>query len=245
MNGKSMKQFGNKAVIARNFIYDLVFPKRCLSCNKFDDFVCSDCLHLLRVKANFCCPTCNREMILPSVCSDCFDKSSLEKLWVVSDYENELTKKAIHLIKYNFCEQVSEVWDRLIIMYFERERLWPKEALLVPVPLHKKRYLERGFNQSVLIGKIVERIKGNSINNNIIKRVLYGKHQATLDYKARIRSMDSCFALAQSGVSGIDLNREIILIDDVYTTGATMQECARTLKRAGFQRVYGFAMARG
>ena len=245
MNGKSMKRFGSKADIVRNFVHDLVFPKRCLGCNRFDNFICPECFELLGVKVNFCCPICNREMMLPSVCSDCSDKSSLEKLWVVSDYGNELTKKAIYLIKYNLYEQVSEVWDKLIVMYFEKERFWPNEALLVPVPLHRKRYLERGFNQSVLIGEIIEKIKGNSINDNIIKRTIYGKHQATLDYKARIRSMDSCFALAKSGISGIDLDREIVLIDDVYTTGATMQECARTLKRAGFQRVYGFAMARG
>ncbi len=240
-----MTQFGSKISATIELAHDLIFPKKCLGCHKFDNFICNDCLEAISVKNNFCCPVCNREMVLPRVCAECAHESELDGLWIVSDYNDELAKQAIHLIKYNYCDEVSEIWNKLIAKYFFQERFWLDDALLLPVPLHRRRYLERGFNQSMIICEIINRIKGNAISDRIIKRKSYGRHQATLDFSERKNNIVGCFQMVVNTDCQKEPGKVIILVDDVYTTGATMAECARTLKMAGFGKIYGFAMARG
>jgi ComF family protein len=237
--------FGSSITALSELAHDLLFPKRCLGCHEFDNFICDKCLDSIIIKNNFCCPICNREIDFPTVCPNCVGESVISGLWVVSNYHNKLVKEVIHLIKYSYCDALSEVWEKMIMKYFERERFWPEEAILIPVPLHKRRYLERGFNQSIIIGNILNKVRGNNICDKIIARKRYGKHQAMLDVEKRKESIKGCFKLISDINWKEDLPKEVILVDDVYTTGATMQECARTLKGAGFEKIYGFAMARG
>lgn len=245
MNGRLMMRFGNRIIAYFGLLHAFLFPKRCLGCNKLDLFVCDSCLDLINIKNNFCCPVCNREMPYPKACDKCVEESLIDGLWVVSNYKDELVKKSIHLIKYNYCDEIGEVWEKMISRYFLQERFWLDDALLIPVPLHGRRYLERGFNQSMIVCNILNNLKRNDIGDNILVRKNYGKHQATLDFNKRKENVINCFRLTSNVDCRDYWQKEVILIDDVYTTGATMEECAKILKKAGFKRVYGFAMARG
>jgi ComF family protein len=165
-------------------------------------------------------------------------------LWIISDYDEKI-KKIISGIKYNFIEELAEYWDKLIEDYFKLKQDWPKEAILIPVPLHAKRLLERGFNQSELICEALARVYGNEIKTGIVWRAVNSKPQAKLKSAERKGNVRGIFKVNK----GIKIDKlrgkKIVLIDDVYTTGATMEECAKTLKEAGIKEIWGLALARG
>jgi ComF family protein len=120
---------------------------------------------------------------------------------------------------------------------------WEKPDLdyLIPVPLHPKRLRERGFNQALLLGKALEDIPPAKIKPGLLKRVRHTPPQVHLNPDERRQNVQGAFALKDpSGVRG----KNILLVDDVFTTGATVNECARVLKKAGAGRVTVYTLAR-
>ena len=112
---------------------------------------------------------------------------------------------------------------------------------LIPVPLAKRREKERGFNQAELLATSLSEITSLPILKALI-RTRNTKAQSTLVHEVRAQNMAKAFALApEVDVKGLG----IILVDDVYTTGATLEECARTLIQAGATEVWGLVVARG
>ena len=113
--------------------------------------------------------------------------------------------------------------------------------LLIPVPLHKSRLRQRGFNQTVILGNILKKKYHLPLRANILQRTTHTPPQVTLPVKERKANMRNAFKVNEPGsVEG----KTILLLDDVYTTGATMNECARILKKSGASRVDGFVIAR-
>ncbi len=113
--------------------------------------------------------------------------------------------------------------------------------LLIPVPLHRSRLRQRGFNQTVILGNILKKKYHLPLHTNILQRTAHTLPQVTLPVKARKVNMRNAFKVKESqSVEG----KTILLLDDVYTTGATMNECARILKKSGASRVDGFVIAR-
>jgi ComF family protein len=112
---------------------------------------------------------------------------------------------------------------------------------LMPIPLHRTRLNERGFNQSVLWGKMLGKKYQVPLESRTLKRVLPTLPQVSLQGRARKNNVRNAFALNNAAVVR---NKAILLLDDVYTTGATMNECARVLKQNGASRVDGFVIAR-
>jgi ComF family protein len=113
--------------------------------------------------------------------------------------------------------------------------------LFMPVPLHVSRLRERGFNQSVLWGKKLGKKYQVPVEKSALTRVLPTLPQVSLQGKARRNNVRNAFVLKNAATVR---NRAILLLDDVYTTGATMNECARVLKQGGASRVDGFVIAR-
>jgi ComF family protein len=113
--------------------------------------------------------------------------------------------------------------------------------VLVPVPLHELRIRERGYNQSGLLAGEISRNVGIPVNERLLKRTRNCKPQArTGSVEERRRNMENAFGCTGNGVKGLD----IVVIDDVCTTGATLEACAAVLKAAGAKRVMGFTLAR-
>ena len=112
--------------------------------------------------------------------------------------------------------------------------------MIVPVPLHRRRYAERGFNQAELIAEALGRLLGQPVVR-LLKRTRPTRHQTLQTRLLRWQNVDGAFVVAPNAV--ID-GRPIIIVDDVTTTGATLAACARPLAAAGVQKIYGFAFAR-
>ncbi len=114
-------------------------------------------------------------------------------------------------------------------------------SLIVPVPLHPRRLRERGFNQSVVLAREIAGEHSISLDFTILKRMIYTEPQVNLDRKKRGSNVKGAFKIMDSeGVKG----ERVILIDDVYTTGSTVRECARVLIRSGVAEVAVLTLAR-
>ena len=160
----------------------------------------------------------------------------MEGLIAIFDYQNETVKKVIEAIKFGFNRNlVTEV-----LAGWKLPRAYRK-FVLVPVPLHWRRENWRGFNQAELMaGQLGE--SGGEMTKGLV-RVKATKQQAKAE-KRRVRSenMKEAFGLSKEGRRLV--GKQIILVDDVFTSGATMRECARELRKAGVKEVWGLVLAR-
>ncbi|MFA6271772.1 MAG: phosphoribosyltransferase family protein [Patescibacteria group bacterium] len=150
----------------------------------------------------------------------------------------------LHNLKYNFASSISDAFKFLLIKYFEQNKIniTSKDSVIVPIPLHKKRLAERGFNQSELIGNHVAEILQLKINPKLLIRTKNTKSQMTLNKADRILNMQKSFVCPDPAqVKG----KDIILIDDVLTTGTTIREAAQALKASGCRSVSAIVLAKG
>lgn len=146
--------------------------------------------------------------------------------------------KLIKDFKYQFVTDLEELWREVI---GETSISIEKDFVVVPVPLFKKRWRERGFNQAEILGKIFAEKFKLSYDQSGLLRIKSTGHQARLSKEERIKNMSEAFAWQSSDPAP----RKVLLVDDVYTTGATMQECARVLKKNGTKVVEGLVLAHG
>lgn len=169
----------------------------------------------------------------------CAGKYRLDGLVVACRYRGAV-KRVIIKVKYKWIYDIEKVLVDLLV-----ERLWkfdlPKDIILVPVPLHSSRKRWRGFNQSEILGRdLAKRFKHPYAD--LLLRNRYTKPQVELKKDERAKNVRGAFSLRQAqGIKG----RDFILVDDVFTTGATMSECAKVLKRAGAKSVWAMAVALG
>ena len=226
----------------RQFILDVLFPIKCLGCQKEGNWLCEQCLAKLRFYNHYSCPHCDSPNISGAVCGYCRKIYHLDGLMVILE-NSQLAKQLINSIKYNFIVDLVKCLEPKLSEYFNRNPWWRDFYVLTPVPLHRRRFLERGFNQSELICQAIGEIKGNEINNSLLKKVKY--HHPQVGLKAKTRQINVIGSFKVNSTSSNDYNKTIVLIDDVYTTGSTLEECAKTLKENGYQEVWGLVIIRG
>jgi ComF family protein len=198
----------------------------------------------LEIKKTNQCPICLKQQVGGQVCQNCQGDSWLDGLWVAADYRQPVVQRALQLFKYQLVAEIKEVFDCLLAEHFKINPAWQDNYLLVPVPLHCRRQRWRGFNQAELIARIISKIKGNQLANQIIARKIYHQPQVGLRAEARKKNVRGVFTVNLAALEDVK-QKPVVLIDDVYTTGATMQECAKVLKQAGCKSVWGLVLARG
>lgn len=205
-------------------LLDILFPIQCLgNCKTWDTWLCDNCT--LKIQ-NSC------KIIL---------KNNLSGLYYLTNYRDELIQKLIHQLKYRYAEEIAEILGKqfrgLIDQNFD---------YIIPIPLHKKRYAERGFNQAELLGKqiIVQTHCNASLQTDILFRGKYTHAQAQLSHEERKLNMRNVFMINKKKMDFIK-NKKILLVDDVYTTGATMNECAKILKKNNAKEIWGIVVAKG
>jgi ComF family protein len=217
-----------------SFILDLLFPIQCLGCSQEGDFLCPACFEKIPL---------NQKIIY-------FKKSPLVGLVVASFYEHPLLKEALYKYKYDFVKDLAKPLGQLMTKRLTNfsNIFNENNSVLIPVPLHKKRLRWRGFNQVQLLTEEISQKLKIPINNNILIRKKYSLPQMQIkDAQQRKRNIREAFVLgsdpAQQGQTL--MNKTIILVDDVCTTGATLEECAQILKKAGAKKIWGLVLAQG
>lgn len=229
---------------------DLFFPPLCHSCRSFIApagriHICTDCLSTTRGLASPFCTACgvpfHTENGLDHLCGDCQSKLppfAAARAAVV--YEGAV-KELIHRLKYDGRIQVRRP---LGLLMAERLAEFVHDAgpdLLLPVPLHLERLRQRGFNQAVLLGELVSEEWGVPMKRRVIRRVRWTEPQITLAAGDRAANVRGAFAVADPDIVG---GKRILLVDDVMTTGSTVSECARMLKKMGAAEVFVAVVAR-
>ena len=230
-------------------LIDLIFPPLCAFCGiplAEDDEgeICPGCLRTIRFASPPICPKCGLPFPMEAG-EDHFCGVCIQKQWhfgsarALGLYEGTM-REAIHLLKYGGKAFLAKPLVGLL------DRGYPfidygSYDLLVPVPLHPKRLRERGFNQALLLGRAIGRREGVSCTGFVLKKARWSTPQIHLSPKEREANVKGSFAVADRGrVRG----KRVLLIDDVMTTGSTVNECARELLKAGAKEVDIFTLAR-
>lgn len=222
-------------------ILDFLFPKRCVSCQKFGEYFCKKCLSQIQFVQNQACPVCQRPSITGATHYRCQTKLSLDGL-ISAVYYLGPARAAIHKLKYRWVFNIANDLVKLITTKINFAKLFPQERFIVlPIPLHPARESLRGFNQSEKLAKILAKKLNWEIANNILKRVKNTKPQTELPAAERRKNVSGAFKVVKpAAVRG----KNFILVDDLVTTGSTLKSAGFVLKRAGVASVWGLTFAR-
>ncbi len=222
---------------------NLLFPKYCLGCKKEGVWICDECAATLAYAKITLCPWCSKvPTVCGFVCQECRSKTNLSQIIWAYDYNNKLVEKLVLSLKYAYVEEIAEFMGRSLATLFAADTRKEGDYIVVPVPLHKRRMKERGFNQAERIARAFAKQLGLLPAAHVLVRVKHTKSQVGLSKEERSANVSEAFSVRDAGaLSG----KTIILIDDVYTTGATLREAARALIAAGAKKVIGVAFAKG
>ncbi len=234
--------------LKKNFL-ETLFPVYCLSCeNESGDWICEKCLARIEIVDQQICPVCEREHIPQGkLCPSCKRRreSFLDALTVAVSYQNPVVKQSIHYMKYRFIQNLADPLARIMIKSIQKNDL-PLPHFIVPVPLHRRRLRWRGFNQSQILA---EKISDSLVPlyeipvGNFLERQKCNKPQMEIkQYKERISNVKNAFKWI-SGSPNL-CGKSVLLVDDIATTGATLQECARILKENGTRKIMVAVVAR-
>lgn len=227
-----------------NFLLDLIFPKYCVGCEKEGYWICPACYKkIIFIKTPFC-PKCNRISKMGNYCPKCKKDIHLKGLLIAAHYERKgVLREAIHKFKYNKIKDISKDLGSIICYPLDKYPNF-KNVVLIPVPLHRNRLAQRGFNQACLLAKEINKHYPEYKIKEKLKRVKNNIAQADLPRIQRLENIKNIFVW--KGEREELKNTIVILVDDVYTTGSTLNECARVLKeQAGAKQIWGLVLGKG
>jgi ComF family protein len=237
----------------KTFILDTLFPITCISCNADGLLICEDCKSTLKKIENQRCIVCQKQAVFGITHKNCQTKNSADGLVSFYNYHDEKIAKIIITGKYKFIPDVFKILGQMVaskindsneykLSYFAKAKKDEPTInyQLVPIPLHPSRLRWRGFNQSeVLAGKISELL--NIPCTSVLVRCKLTKTQKDLNKADRQKNLKDAFKLTPNA----DMkNKNIILIDDVTTTGSTLNQAAKILKQHGAAQVICLTVAR-
>lgn len=211
-----------KLINIKKHFLDLLFPIKCIGCSKeFEKYICDKCIHKIPLK--------EAKLSLPYI----------DNVYSATDYNGKIISRAIKEMKYGFVKDLAEPLSKILIRYIYKNKLNYNQYIIVPIPLHKKRLNWRGFNQSELLAQNISKYFNWPIKNLLIK-IKHIKPQAQIeDLKLRKENIKDSFRVVGRP------SQNILLIDDVLTTGSTLIACAKILKEKGAKSITVITLAHG
>ncbi|MDD5221267.1 MAG: phosphoribosyltransferase family protein [Candidatus Pacebacteria bacterium] len=208
-------------------ILNLFFPKKCINCQQLGSYLCYDCFSLIEIM--------QKEYDLSE------EIKYLDRLFFATVFKNQIVRKLIHGFKYPpFIKDLSDTLSDIMIIHltFIGMKSQLSDFILVPIPISKKRMNYRGYNQAEELAKKLS-LKLKLETRNILKKIKENSSQVDLDKEQRKNNVENVFSLMED-IKG----KNILLIDDVFTTGATIDEAAKILKQNGANQVWAAVVAR-
>jgi ComF family protein len=242
--------------ILKIFLLDLFFPKKCLGCGRNGIYICENCLNKIEIARNNQCPFCDRPVPESLICQPCQKNYYLSRLIWAVHYYNPLVQKLIKIFKYHCVKDLAHPLAQLLIKSLENNlelEIRNLGFLIVPIPLHKRKLRERDFNQAELLAQEVAEYFSLPLETKILARKKYTPQQAkTKNHRKRKEMLKNAFEISPEFVKkcvsenqNLLRDKIVILVDDVFTAGATLSEAAKVLKQGGAKEVWGLVVAKG
>lgn len=220
------------------WLFRLLFPSFCLICRRDGNYICRKCFFALNPVEEIICSVCDRASYRDFCHSECKDKINFEGLFFLFPYSDKF-HSIIDVVKYKFYFGVCDFLGRLLAIHFRMHfKIAPELYVVTAVPIHRSKMRSRGFNQAELIGKSFAKELGLSYQNLLIRN-RKTQTQVGMDRSERIRNLKNCFEFRSQSIP-----ENVILIDDIYTTGTTVKECSEVLKNVGVQTVLVAVLAK-
>lgn len=224
---------------------DLLFPPHCATCQKSGYILCPSCLAAIRPLVPPLCSHCGNAPEAHStygLCQDCTTRPlHLSGLRAVSAYQEPL-RTCIHALKYEGNTRLAEPLGLLLAKAYRAYGI--RADVIIPVPLHSERQRQRGYNQTSLLAEVCARQVGVPSSNHVLVRHRATTSQVGLAAQERQQNVAGAFLCTPAFATGTLSGRTILIIDDVCTTGATIEACALPLFAAGAHAVWGLVLAR-
>jgi ComF family protein len=223
-------------------LLDLIFPPQCILCKRGGAVLCSTCLLALYPPSVARCQHCHTMLMATGICRQCqHHPLLLSGLRTFGSYQNPL-RTCIHALKYEGHRKLAEPLGQLLAETYINYGL--QADILLPVPLHPERLRDRGYNQSALLASTCASKLGIACREDLLIRQRATIPQVGLSFHERLRNVSGAFQAAFTFTTGAFAERRILIIDDVCTTGATIEACAGPLFAAGARSVWGLVLAR-
>ncbi len=229
-------------------IKDFLFPKKCIDCDREGSWWCYEHRHFLDNEGIWRCPVCKIENKTGTTCSCCKRETCLDGIIsFLPFFEPSPLSELLHDYKYNFVKDLESLWKEMIVKskVFTKENFWLKEDnVFTPIPLYPLRERWRGFNQAQALLEIFLFLAKEKyptkdfISDDLLDRIKKTQQQAKLKKENRLLNIQDAFKLKKTPPT------RVVLVDDVFTSGATLNEAAKTLKKAGVQEVWALTLFR-
>ena len=220
-------------------VLDCLFPRVCVGCGKIGDYICARCAVHLPVLEGPLCPRCGQPQTSEILCPSCAAKlSPVSSIRSVFRFEG-VVRNAVYELKYHNLRAIAPTLAAYLTEYARQREV--VADVIVPVPLHPQRRRRRGYNQSELLARALAQSLAAPVSINSLKRTGGQASQVrTRSMAERLRNVADAFTCTDASFS----DKRILLIDDVCTTGATLEACAVALRSAGASDVLGLTVAR-
>jgi ComF family protein len=233
-----------------NDLSEVIFPPQCLNCTEImhpsnGQIFCPACKEQINFITGKCCRICGTTFpdspAEGHLCGDCLgEKPYFSYARAIFSYK-DIILNAIHQFKYKSNLSTGEILASFMAGFSFPDIDFADYTLIIPVPLHVKRLRERGFNQSLILARAIGEKRKITVDFSVLKRRKFTLTQTGSNKKERKNNIKGSFEVSDK--KKID-GKKIILVDDVYTTGATVNECAKILTKSGAQKVSVLTLAR-
>ena len=231
-----------------SLVRDFLFPKKCVDCGQEGEWWCKEHRHFLDNDGIWRCPICKVENKTGATCMCCKKESHLDGVISLAPFfDPSPISELLHDYKYGFAKDIENLWCEIVEknkVFSKMNFLWQEKNHFVFIPLFPLRERWRGFNQAQVLAEIfVAQAKANFPGKEFfilkaLKRIRQTKQQAKLNKEDRIKNIKDAFTINNQP------SERVFLVDDVFTTGATLQEAARVLKEAGAKEVWALTLFR-
>ena len=228
-------------------LFDLFLPPRCCICRDVvykENGLCHKCFKNICFLSDQSCPICGRPYTFPVdekelICGKCLTKmpklQGLKAVFAYDDYSKNLILPFKHADRTDLVPFLSK------LLYYRGQKMLENADCIIPVPLHWQRLMKRKYNQSALLAVKLSKMTGKDCLLNVLIRTKKTESQGHKSREERAKNIKGAFNIKNSAkIKG----KSIVLIDDVYTTGSTLNECANVLRQAGAKHVEALVLAR-
>lgn len=225
-----------KLATIKDFALDLVFPKTCLLCLQENEFLCAACAKTLIFREPSCF-VCRKRDLEGKTCLSCRGKTEIRRFYRPFSYKSETIRRLVHIYKYERAKEAARPLGRFIIGAMQKADFPKKKSIaIVPIPLHWRKKRERGFNQTEPLAERIGAFFELPVLSEALIRTKNTSAQIGIENnELRCQNMAGAFAVKNpAAIAG----KTILLVDDVTTSGATVEEAAASLKKAGAKSVW-------